>query len=333
MSPSPPQPITATDAPRSLLNRLGRGLALGLLATPLVIYGWALHQRPLAQDQAPQPLFQGITYGRQYRLQPRPQLIHRLTLDLTTPGLSPWVTPAIAVTHPERATQQGQHNNAQKPNDHRETIAQKATTALANNNLQLVVNANFFFPFQEDAPWQTAPAPGDPVSVVGTAIAQGQRVSQAEDNWPALCFFDDKAEIDPNGTCPPNTQEAVAGNLMLIEQGQAGDTTGENLTKPYPMVIAALDSTGEELQLIMIDGKQPFYSEGITLPEVIALLQDWGIYNAIRLDGGGSSSLAIEDAQGHPRLLNAVIQAKIPGRERPVANHLGFYAQPVGAEP
>lgn len=297
------------------------------------MYGWALQQRPPAQSQAPQPLFQGITYARQYRLQPRPQLIHRLTLDLTTPGLTPWVTPTIAVTHPELATDQQQHNSAQELNNHQETIAQKATTALENHNLQLAVNANFFFPFQEEAPWQTAPAPGDPVSIVGTAIAQGQRVSTAEDNWPALCFFDNQAEIAPSGTCPPQTQEAVAGNLMLIDQGQAGDTQGENLTKPYPMVIAALDATGEELQLILIDGKQPFYSEGITLPEVIALLQDWGIHSAVRLDGGGSSSLAIEDAQGNARLLNAVIQAKIPGRERPVANHLGFYSQPLEAEP
>jgi len=344
--PLPPSRISKSGHDRGSLSLLGNGIWLGLLIIPLVAYGSMLHRRPLAQSQPPKALFQGIVYERVFLTQPRPQLIHRLTINLTAPGLIPWTTPPIDITAPELAQSL---SIAQETDPHirRETIAQKATTALATHSLQLAINANFFFPFVEQAPWRTAPAEGEPVSLIGTAIAQGNPVSPDYENWPALCFRDPsikpnteppndtevaqtaKASIASDGQCPAGTQTAVAGNLLIVDGGEPGDITGENRVKPYPMVIAALDSTGQQLQLILIDGKQPFYSEGITLPEAIALLQSWGIHDAIRLDGGGSTSLAVEGAQGQALLINAAIQAKVPGRERPVANHLGFYAQPL----
>jgi len=82
------------------------------------------------------------------------------------------------------------------------------------------------------------------------------------------------------------------------------------------------------LWLILGDGKQPLYSGGITLREVAALVQGLGAEIAIRLEGGGFTTLAIATKNG-PRILNAVIQAKVPGQERLVANHLGFFANPL----
>jgi hypothetical protein len=50
-------------------------------------------------------------------------------------------------------------------------------------------------------------------------------------------------------------------------------------------------------------------------------------YTAINLDGGGSSTLVIENVQGRPQILNAPIHASIPGVERPVGNHLGVWVR------
>ena len=44
----------------------------------------------------------------------------------------------------------------------------------------------------------------------------------------------------------------------------------------------------------------------------------------MNLDGGGSSTLVVEGPDGEPRVLNSPIDNYIPGRERPVANHLGI---------
>jgi len=46
---------------------------------------------------------------------------------------------------------------------------------------------------------------------------------------------------------------------------------------------------------------------------------------AMAMDGGGSSTLVVEDDDGSPIILNTPIDNYIPGRERPVGNHLGIY--------
>jgi exopolysaccharide biosynthesis protein len=48
---------------------------------------------------------------------------------------------------------------------------------------------------------------------------------------------------------------------------------------------------------------------------------------AMAMDGGGSSTLVVEGEDGSPRILNTPIDNYIPGRERPVGNHLGIYIE------
>jgi hypothetical protein len=47
----------------------------------------------------------------------------------------------------------------------------------------------------------------------------------------------------------------------------------------------------------------------------------------MNMDGGGSSTLVIENERGKSEVLNSPIDSHIPGRERPVANHLGVYVE------
>ena len=77
--------------------------------------------------------------------------------------------------------------------------------------------------------------------------------------------------------------------------------------------------------LMIVDGRQPNYSEGITLSELAELMREFGAYHALNLDGGGSSTLVVAGVDGQPRVLNSPIHTRIPGRERPVATHLGVY--------
>ena len=52
---------------------------------------------------------------------------------------------------------------------------------------------------------------------------------------------------------------------------------------------------------------------------------DQGAHMAMSMDGGGSSTMVIEGDDGLPEILNSPIDNYIPGRERPVGNHLGIY--------
>ncbi|WP_163995214.1 phosphodiester glycosidase family protein [Pyxidicoccus caerfyrddinensis] len=50
----------------------------------------------------------------------------------------------------------------------------------------------------------------------------------------------------------------------------------------------------------------------------------------IQLDGGGSATLVRSSASGHVQHVNATSNFRLPWWERPVANHLGIIARPLG---
>ena len=120
---------------------------------------------------------------------------------------------------------------------------------------------------------------------------------------------------------------------MLIESGKVlvkkGGDRGENDTDfPQPRTAVGLDKRNSKLIIVVIDGRQPGYSEGATLEELAQLMINLGAYTAMNLDGGGSSTMVMEDENQNPKVLNSPINNQIPGRERVVGNHLGIFARP-----
>ena len=56
------------------------------------------------------------------------------------------------------------------------------------------------------------------------------------------------------------------------------------------------------LMLFVIDGRQPNYSEGVRLEELAHIGIEYGADAMINLDGGGSSTLVVEDQNGRPQV-------------------------------
>ncbi|MGD1865322.1 MAG: phosphodiester glycosidase family protein [Phormidesmis sp.] len=307
-------------------TKLKEGLLyLGLLL-PLAWYGHRLLQRPSFSSAEPQLIYQGITYSRHVETAPRPQVIHILEIDLTAPGLKPFSTPS----YEETQTRKPQTEN-------RRTQAQRTSDFLQTHQLQLAVNANFFYPFKEIAPWNYGPRSGTPTSLVGVAISNSEIISQPHPRYSALCLWDGRAEIVWEQPCPTGTEQGVSGQPLWLKEGSPPEAMAFVADKlkskrAYPLTIAALNAEGTRLWLLLSDGKQPLYSEGTTIKEASERLKALGAVTAVQLDGGGSTTLAIE-VEGRPQVINAVIHAKVPGLERPVANHLGFYAQPLAPQP
>lgn len=123
---------------------------------------------------------------------------------------------------------------------------------------------------------------------------------------------------------------AISGNPMLMVAGETVEF-GDHpyLQTRHPRTAVGLTEDGNTLILVVVDGRQPNYSEGITLPELSQIFLENGAYSAMNLDGGGSSTLIIEDENGNPTMLNSSIHSRIVARERPVANQLGVYAKPL----
>jgi Phosphodiester glycosidase len=288
---------------------------IGLLSAPILLVSWPSLHRPPRQAQT-KKLFQGITYQQTFRSSPRPMMVHIVTLDLKEAGLRPFATPSTPSIKPAH------------------TSARLISTFVQEFGLQLAVNANFFYPFHEETPWDYYPHQGDRTSVIGSAMSDGRPYAKNDDQYPAICFSAlPKAEIVAEGGCPAGTTEAVAGNEIFLTQNKPALHASErsrNADGPYPRTAIGTDRSGTKIWLIVIDGKQPLYSEGATMKDLVEIADSLDIETALNLDGGGSTTLAIATPNG-PEVLNSPIRAKIPTWERPIANHLGFYAKPLPA--
>jgi exopolysaccharide biosynthesis protein len=280
-----------------------------LLGVPIALHSLPYFQRP-ARTPTQQSLGNGIQYERLVWQQPRPNVLHVATIDLTQPNLGVLVSPGSPGV------------------DQTETTAMTTSGFLKKYKLQLAVNASYFYKFQEDAPWAYYPRVGDRVSVVGQAISNGQIYSQPDGNspWSMICFdAQNHVQILSQNSCPIGTQQAVSGNELLLMDGKAvAPSSAIDRDKPYPRVVFAHDKSGKKLWIVAVDGKQPGYSEGVKLGELISFLQGLGVDRAINLDGGGSTTMVMARPQG-ATVLNAPIQNKIPLNERPVANQIGFF--------
>jgi exopolysaccharide biosynthesis protein len=66
--------------------------------------------------------------------------------------------------------------------------------------------------------------------------------------------------------------------------------------------------------LVVVDGRQPGRSDGMTLPELTSVFEALGVTDAINLDGGGSSVMVVEgtvvsrpsDLEGERPVVNAL---------------------------
>lgn len=292
-----------------LLKRVLLATSLSIVVIPILLYCLQLLSRPPRTNKQEQ-LFQGVVYSRQVRSTPRNLMLHIVTIDLKAPGIKLLLTPGKQVS------------------DLKGSNAQTTSEFLKKYNLQLAINASYFHPFYEHHPWDYYPRQGDRVRVLGQAISNGNSYSPAAAGWPILCISEQQRAQIVQDTCPSGTLQAVAGAQILVEHGKS--IIKEDTEKPkelHPRTAVAIDEKGEKLWLILVDGRQPFYSEGVTLAELKNIAMELGADSVLNLDGGGSTTLVMAGCCGS-HLLNSPIHTRIPMRQRPVANHLGIYALP-----
>ncbi|NNK48993.1 MAG: phosphodiester glycosidase family protein, partial [Gemmatimonadetes bacterium] len=120
---------------------------------------------------------------------------------------------------------------------------------------------------------------------------------------------------------PSDATVAVGGFPDLIDESRrVGDLEVE--ARPsfaaarHPRTAVGWDVETDALWLVAVDGRQPPYSSGMTLPELAGLFEALGVEEALNLDGGGSTALI---AQG--LLVN---RPSDDTGERPVVNALAL---------
>ena len=296
---------------RKLFRWFRRALFI-LLLLIVGFYAVQMLRRPSRSDLT-QQLYQGITYQRTVRDEPRAMMLHVMEIDLTADGIELFVTP------PDNTSPEEKFN----------VLARKTSVFAEEFDAQVAINASFFYTFTVGTPLTYYPKPGDPVTVVGKAMADG--VAYAKVNgFKQLCMMSDRVEIR-QFSCPLDVEHIVAGNAMFLRQGQPYDEPHGYNVKPYGRMAVAVDATGERVWFILVDNKQWGYSMGATLLELADIAQELGAEWAINLDGGGSSTM-VSAHNGSPHVLNSPVHTSILGRERPVANHIGVRALPLAID-
>jgi hypothetical protein len=271
---------------------------LGLSLGGLIVYD---NGRPL-QVPVKERLYKGVDYARKVTFSPRPLMIHVITIDLRTNGLRFLVTPP------------------DDPGGEKPLQARTTSQFLQEFEVQIAINGDRFSPWWSRGPTDYYPHGGDPVQPRGDAASRG-RVYWASDEIVPTLYISSRNAVGFDRPAKPFN--AISGEEVLVMGG--APISDLNDTALHPRTAVGYSKNGRYLYLVVVDGRQPFYSEGITLKELADLMISLGAQNAMNLDGGGSSTMVVEGEDGRPRILNSPIDNYIPGRERPVANHLGIF--------
>lgn len=238
---------------------------------------------------------------------PRPVVFNVVRIDLRTPGLRFLVTPPA--------------QNGDRP-----LRAQTTSRFLTKTGAQIAINGDFFYPFHADSPLDYYPHTGDAVTIQGRACSAGNWYADGKERRKLPALFLTRSNRAFIGITPPDDFgpfNVVSGSSLPLQKGKPTVQPSPDL---QPRTAVGLDKAGRFLWLLVADGRQKNYSEGATEAEVAQFLQKRGAWTVLTLDGGGSATLVAQKGKT-ARVLNRPIHVRIPGRERPVANHLAVFVR------
>ena len=257
-----------------------------------------------AQSTVTQP-YQGITYVESATATPRPIRVHVVQVDLSAPGIRFTLTP---------------------PSGSRETERQTTADFVRSQHAQVGINGHFFLPF---------PSADTSAWLIGLAASEGRVYSPCETPEQNYALVADAPAInidranrasvvhcDPSDTNRARIREqaelwtAISGSAQIVTDGVVSIPQYRDAAHPdatltpgsarnyangnswYDVVTArsaiGLSRDGKTLTLFTVDARGG--SDGMTVGEVASLLiVQYDVWNALNIDGGGSTSLALAD--------------------------------------
>ncbi len=270
--------------------------------------------QPAALVQVTQP-YTGVTYSDRWVDSPRRVHLHIAQIDLAAPGLRFKLSP---------------------PAGDREVVRQSTLAFLQQEGAQLAINGHFFLPF---------PSTDRTAWVIGLAASEGRVYSAFESPEQRYALVADAPAInidrenrativhrDPSQADGRSVVEGVslwnviAGSSQIVTSGAATVPAYRDTANPggqlepggpgaYSNAVAwadvatartAIGLSRDRRTLTLFTADVRGGSDGLRLGEVAALLiSDYGVWDALNLDGGGSTSLAMRDpVTGQAALMN-----------------------------
>tara|TARA_B100001123_G_scaffold267922_2_gene298223 strand:+ start:358 stop:1224 length:867 start_codon:yes stop_codon:yes gene_type:complete len=227
----------------------------------------------------------GITYTLKESTEPIPNKIHVLRINLALNK----VKPKVAL---------GPDPDGDGPaevslTDPRKLASSPSVVAFVNTN-----------------PWDSFPNAegrknrnwysGQPVDIHGLAGSEGKmRSTMAPSN--ASVWFDAKGKVHFGHQAEDKPQEATTGFQLILSNGKLTVGTGG---ARHPRTAIGTDEKGKILWLVVVDGRQRRYSEGMNMHELATVMKELGCWTATNMDGGGSSIIGLVDKTYKLKVMN-----------------------------
>jgi exopolysaccharide biosynthesis protein len=176
------------------------------------------------------------------------------------------------------------------------------TEVLVNPVNDWVINDTVFCVVQSKATTGNMSIP------VGKAVLSGHGTSAAflNDNINVGDTIKLYVQLNPG---LPGLNQLIGGNPILVQNGVVVGPSDDR----HPRTAIGINQDSTKLIFITVDGRQPGYSVGMNLFELGSYMKEWGVYQGLNLDGGGSTTMVIR---------GKVVNSPSDGTERTVSNGL-----------
>ncbi len=204
-----------------------------------------------------------------------------------------------------------------------EAVLTRTDTWRTSVGAKIAINANFYSIIS-----------GSNADVIGLAFANGVQVSPFrqfgafpdpaitfdQNRVPTVGYISNTAGVwDAVAGVGPSNTDSDPGTLLITDGVNTGATARVTPATREPRTAVGINQAGTRLYMLVIDGRQSTWSVGVTLAELADLLLERGVWRAVNLDGGGSSSFVYTDDLGTVRT-----NKPSDGSMRSVAYHLGI---------
>ncbi len=240
---------------------------------------------------------------------PRQIAAQILEIEMDAPGLDFFLTPEVPL-------------DAQPPPPAEGWVRRSTTRAFVDSvGAQLGINGDFYqFPGTYARPVFTGVSDGNIYSRGGNFI------NVTADNQAGIwTSFDELSQAGQQAWT------ALGGNQRILTGGQVTAPPNSSYTTTLnPHTAIGVSENQDRVFFFVVDGRQAGYSNGMRTDEMAELMRYFGAWDAINVDGGGSTTMVIDDtADGvqNARVLNIPSDGG-GGTERRVANNLAVFATP-----
>ncbi|MFB3881053.1 MAG: phosphodiester glycosidase family protein [Armatimonadota bacterium] len=163
---------------------------------------------------------------------------------------------------------------------------------------------------------QTIPPDGAVIAARGVSAYALRKLKVGDDLTLSLGLQPEKGQIE----------QAISGGPRLLRDGEVSVEYSQErfaqafATRRHPRT--ALGIRAGTLVMVAVDGRQPGYSDGMTLYELAKLLLELNCTDAVNLDGGGSTTMVVR---------GSVANSPSGGTQRSIVNALAIVSvAPVG---